>query len=115
MLQKNRTGEHAMSRKEISMLVIKYERIDFWGNRIYTEDKKGKPTRSDLKKAFVFFGKNHNAAIGMENLILYWDSMTDYDNRIVSVRGYDHGSYSEEKKSFDKVKKEIYAMNPVPD
>jgi hypothetical protein len=41
--------------------------------------------------------------------------MTDYDNRIVSVRGYDHGSYSEEKKAFDKVKKEIYAMIPVSD
>lgn len=35
-----------------TMLIIKYERIDFFYSRIYTEDKKQNHTKEDLKKAF---------------------------------------------------------------
>jgi Ca2+-binding EF-hand superfamily protein len=92
------------------MLIIKYERIDFFGSRVYTEDRKRNYSRDDLRKALLFFGKNHDSTIEIENIVLYWDSLTEYENRIVSIRFYDNGNYTEEKRAFEKEKKEIYAM-----
>lgn len=92
------------------MLIVKYDRIDFFGSRIYTEDKKTNYSRDDVKKAFLFFGKNHNSTIELENMVLYWDSFSEYENRIVSIRFYDNGSYTEGKKAYDKAKKEVYTM-----
>jgi hypothetical protein len=92
------------------MLIVKYDRIDFFGSRVYTEDKKSNYSRIDVKKALSFLAKNHNSSVALENLVLFWDSLTEYENRIVSIRVYDNGSYSEEKKALEKAKKEVYAM-----
>lgn len=94
------------------MLVLKYDRIDFFNNRIYTEDKKEHYSKEDLKKAFAYFSKNYNASIQIDNTVIFWDSLTEYENRIVTVRNYDGLNYSADKKSYDKVKKDAYsAMN----
>ena len=90
------------------MLIIKYDRIDFFGQRIYTEDKINRYDLQDVKKAFCFFGKNQNSAIQIENTVLAWDSMTDYEKKVVTVYEYEGMNRTDNKWSFDKVKKDIY-------
>ena len=96
--------------RDTYMLILKYERKDFFNNRIYTEDKKNNYTKEDLKKVFAYFSKTHDATIQIDNVVIYWDSMTEHENRIVTVRDYDGRNYIESKKSYDKTKKECYAM-----
>ncbi len=92
------------------MLILKYERLDFFNNRIYTEDKKQNYSKEDLKKVFAYFSKTHDATIQLKNIVIFWDCLAEYENRIVTIRNYDGMNYSEAKKSYDKVKKECYAM-----
>ena len=96
------------------MLILKYDRLDFFNHRIYTEDKKENYTRDDLKKVFAYFSKTHDASIQIDNVVVYWDSLTEYENRVVTVRNYDGRNYNESKKSFDKVKKEVNGGQHVP-
>ena len=90
------------------MLTVKYERKDFFGNRIYTEDSKNHYSHDDLRKAFLFFSKEHDIAIQIDNVIIFWDNISEYDNKVVTVRNYDGRNCTEVKKSFEKVKKEEY-------
>lgn len=92
------------------MLILKYERIDIFHNRVYTEDKQTNPTKEDLKKAFSFFNINHDSAIQIDDTVIFWDSLTDYENRIATARHFDHLSYSEVKESYEKAKKEAYSL-----
>ena len=87
---------------------VKYDRKDFFNHRIYTEDKKDSYTREDLRKVFAYFSKNHDSSIQIDSVVIYWDSLTEYENRVVTVRDYDGRNYDETKKSFDKAKKECY-------
>lgn len=52
------------------MLILKYERLDFFNRSIYTEDKKENYTKEDLKKVFLFFNKTNDAAIQIDNIII---------------------------------------------
>ena len=45
-------------RRYKAMLILKYDRLDFFNHRIYTEDKKDNYTRDDLKKVFAFSAKH---------------------------------------------------------
>ncbi|GFI48736.1 hypothetical protein IMSAGC019_04073 [Lachnospiraceae bacterium] len=92
------------------MLIIKYERLDFFNHQIYTEDKKEAYTKEDLKKVFAYFSKNYSATFQIDNTVMYWDCFSEHENRIVTVRTYDNRNYTEVKKSYDKLKKECYAM-----
>lgn len=92
------------------MLILKYERLDFFHNRVYTEDKRQNQTKEDLKKAFSFFSKKYDAAIEIDGTVIYWDGVSDHENRIVTVRQFDGMNYSEIKRGYDKAKKECYAM-----
>lgn len=94
------------------MLTMKYERKDFFGCYQYTEDSKENYSKEDVKKAFLFISKERNATIQKENIIYFWDSFTDFDNRIMTVRTFDTlnlRSYTDSKMAFDKAKKECYA------
>lgn len=93
-----------------TMLIIKYERIDFFNSRIYTEDKKQNYTKEDLKKAFLYFSRTYDTSIQIDDTIFYWDSLVEYENKIVSVRYFNDFGYTEVKKSYDKAKKEGYTM-----
>ncbi len=55
------------------MLILKYERKDFFNHRIYTEDKKDNYTKEDLKKVFAYFSKTHDAGIQIDNIVICWD------------------------------------------
>ena len=92
------------------MLILKYERIDFFNNRVYTEDKKQNYNKEDLKKAFLYLSRTYDTSIQIDDIIIYWNNMTEYENRIVTVRYYDGLNYTEMKKSYDKAKKEAYAI-----
>lgn len=92
------------------MLILKYERLDFFNHRIYTEDTKQGYTRDDLKKVFAYFSKTHNATVQIDSTVIFWECLTEYENRVVTVRNCDGMNYTEAKKSFDKVKKECYAI-----
>jgi hypothetical protein len=93
------------------MLIVKYDRIDFFGSRVYTEDKKDRYTKEHVKKAMLFFGKDYSHTIQIEQTVIFWNNPSDYENRIVTVRKYNQYGYDDEKKSFEKVKKEVYAMD----
>lgn len=92
------------------MLILKYERIDFFNNRIYTEDKKQNHTKEDLKKAFLYFSRTYDTSVQINDIVIYWDSLEEYENRVATVRYFNGMSYAEVKKSYDKAKKEGYAM-----
>jgi len=97
--------------KIITMLTMKYDRKDFWGRRQYTEDNLENYDRNDIKKAFLFLGKEPFVTVQKENIIYFWENSSDFENRIMTVRTFDKvntWSYSDEKMSFDKVKKEGY-------
>lgn len=87
------------------MLILKYERLDFFNHRIYTEDAKQDYNKEDLKKVFAYFNKTHDASIQIDNVVVFWDSLTEYENKVVTVRNYDGMNYVKTKKSYDKVKK----------
>lgn len=91
------------------MLTLKYDRIDFFNKRIYTEDSKTNYNRDDLKRAFLQFGKTNNATVQIEETVIFWGCLTEYENRIATVRKFDGINYTETKASFDKVKKECYS------
>ena len=42
------------------------------------------------------------------NVVVFWDNISEYKNRIGMIRKYDGRNYVEAKKSFEKVKKEEY-------
>lgn len=92
------------------MLILKYDRIDFFNHFTYTEDKKENYTKEDLKKVFTYFSKTSTASIQIDNIVVFWDCVLEYENRVVTVRYYDGMNYDELKKSFEKAKKECYAM-----
>lgn len=92
------------------MLTLKYDRLDFFNHRVYAEDKKEDFTKEDLKKVFAYFSKTQDATIQIDNLIIFWDSMEEYENRIVTARNFEGINYTEAKKSYDKMKKECYAL-----
>lgn len=87
------------------MLIVKYVRNDFFGNCRYTGDSKDGYSREDVKKAFQHLSNDRFSAVQKEDMIYFWDSTDDFDNRIVTVWDFDGSDYTETKESFDKVKK----------
>lgn len=98
-----RTGVQTMKN-----LTIKYDRKDFFGNRIYTEDTKTNFTKSDLTKAFLFLSKNNDAAIQIDDMVIYWDCMSGFEKKAVSVGIYDGGNCIKGKFTFNEIKKNFY-------
>lgn len=92
------------------MLTLKYDRLGFFNNRVYTEDTKECYTKEDLKKVFAYFSKTQDATIQIDDTIIFWDTMEEYENRIVTMRDFEGINYTEAKKSYEKVKRECYAM-----
>ena len=59
---------------------------------------------------FAYFSKNNDTSIQIDSIIISWNCLAEYENRVVTVRTYDGMNYTEAKKSYNKVKKECYAM-----
>lgn len=90
-------------------LTIKYNRKDFFGTCIYTEDIKENFTKTDLTKAFLFLSKNNDAAVQVDSMVIYWDCISDFENRIISFRLYTGNGYTTGKTTFSVIKKNFYA------
>lgn len=102
--------ENKQPRKEVkTMLIVKYERKDFFGNRIYTEDTKNNETLKDIKKAFLFLKNNHNATMQIDNTVLYWDSLQGFEYKTLECREYDSvGGYKSCSWDYDGCKNYYY-------
>ena len=67
--------------------------------------------KDDIRKVFQFFNKDYHVTLQIDSVIIFWDSLSEFENKIVFVREYDGicgMNYTEKKTSFDKCKKEIY-------
>ena len=99
---KNRKGDYKV------MLIMKYERKDFFGNRQYTEDSKENYNREDVKKAFLHLSKDRFSSVQKESTVYFWENIEDFENQVMTVRVFDGRNYTDAKKAFDKEKKECY-------
>ena len=63
------------------------------------------------------FPKNWDTAMQIDNMVIVWDSMSDYEKKVVTVRVYADGSrgYTEGKAEFEKIKKGPYTKFNKPD
>lgn len=93
-------------------LTVKYDRLDFFGNRIYTEDSTEYADKKKIQKAFTFLSKEKCIAVEIgdnESDVYFWDTVQDFENRILTMRHYKAWNSSiETKVAFDKAKKAIY-------
>lgn len=67
---------------------VVYTGRDFWNSYTFCEDTKEAATVDDLKKAFRAMRKSHDFAVHVNNTSIVWDSLTDFENGIVTVRTY---------------------------
>lgn len=92
------------------MLIVKYESKNFFGNYEYHEDKKDNPTFEDVKKAFRFLKKDYRNAIQIDNTILYWDTIKNYEYGTLFAREYSGSNYNEFIWDYDGCKNNYYAI-----
>ena len=92
-------------------ITVKYDRVDFFGCRQYTEDYKKNVDFSDLKKAFARLKTDKSTAISIDNYILYWDTMQNFEHGLLSCREYEAvNSYDNYEWSFEGCKKFFYDL-----
>lgn len=93
------------------MLILKYDRKNFFGEREYTEDSTSNITYDAIKKSFRALKGRYDNTIQIDNTVIFWGSISDYNNQIINVRIYDEAhNYTEQKVSFDVIKKQYYKM-----
>lgn len=94
----------------MTKLTLKYERRNFFGNREYTEDTCNFPKMKDVQAAMCYLKKDNMAAVSYSGFTLFWNSLSEFENGIITVRYYSgYGmSYEENKKEFEVAKKEVY-------
>ena len=93
------------------MLVAKYERKDVFNQRIYTEDKKENETLSDIKKAFHLLKSDNSIAIQINNTVLFWESILNFEYLTLTAREYDkNGNYHEFLWDYEGCKNNYYTI-----
>ena len=93
------------------MLTVKYDRKNFFGDRIYTEDTKKNPTLKDIQKAFRFLKSDYSAAIQINSTVLFWDSLQNFEYGTLTAREYDNNhSYNEFIWDYGGCKKNYYTI-----
>ena len=93
------------------MLTVKYERKNFFGEKIYTEDSKKYETLKDIQKAFRFLKSDHDVTIQINNTVLFWDNITNFEYGTLSAREYDGAnSYKEFIWDYDGCKNNYYTI-----
>ena len=104
------TEIHSVNRKGVIMktLTIKYTRRDFFGSRLYTEDAKEHFTKSDLIKVFLFMSKDSNVTIQIDNVVIYCNSVSDFEKKMITLRAYDGNNFVEGQMSFNNIKRNFY-------
>lgn len=90
-------------------ITVKYDRRDFFGHRIYTEDVKEAVEKPDAEKAFRFLKSNQSVALNIDDdMVLYWDDAQDYNNSVLTVkRSYSWNHCNVSKVAFSQIKRGI--------
>ena len=92
----------------IKKLIVKYDREDFFGNLVYTEDVNSYPERADIFKSFRAMRKTPDMAIDISSdkeYVVVWDSNSDFENGICKLITYHSPNCKDEQKMvFEKVK-----------
>ena len=89
-------------------LILKYKRKDFFGNSKYEEDKISHFAKNDLIKSFLFFYKNKDAVIKINNIVMFWHDSNDFKSKSVSVRFIEKENVSGGVIPFDMLKQSWY-------
>lgn len=92
------------------MLTVKYNAKNFFGDIEYREDTKNNPTLTDIKKAMQFLKKSHDNAIEIDNTVLFWDSMMNFEYGVLTAREYTGNSYNEFLWNYDGCKTNYYRI-----
>lgn len=94
-------------------IIVKYDEKSIFGTVAHREDTALFADLDHAKKAIAFIRKKYDAAVSAGEVSVFWDSIADYENDIITVRRYDscnYCSYDEQKKSYAAAKKEFLAM-----
>ena len=92
-------------------ITIKHEAPDFFGALQYAEDQKINVNFSDLKKVFAYLKSNYSISVVIDQYVLYWDSMQDFQYKTLSCKESDTvNSYKEYIWDFDGCKKFFYSL-----
>ena len=90
-------------------ITLKYERVDAFGRKVYTEDVCNSAEKSDLQVALRRLKKDRDAAISIDNRSVFWDNCTDFTNGTLTVRTFeDYNAYDTDKIAYEAFKKRIY-------
>lgn len=87
-------------------ITLKYNRVDAFGHRAYTEDLCESAKKTDLQVALRWLKKDYNAAVSIDNKSVFWDNYTDFTNGILTVRTFEsYNSYDTDKIAYETFKK----------
>lgn len=93
-------------------ITLKYNRVDAFGYKVYTEDVRESAKKTDLQVALRRLKKDYNAAVSIDNKSIFWDNYTDFTNGILTVRTFeDYNAYDTDKisyESYEAFKKRMY-------
>ena len=92
-------------------ITVKHEAPDFFGALQYTEDYKPNVNFSDLKKVFSYLKSHYDIGVVIDNYVLYWDSIQNFQYGTLSCKETDTiNSYKEYIWDFDGCKKFFYSL-----
>ena len=90
-------------------ITLKYERVDAFGCKVYTEDVCTLAKKTDLQIALRRLKKDCYAGVSIDNETVFWDNCTDFTNGILTVRTFEgFNAYDTDKISYEAFKKRIY-------
>lgn len=92
-------------------VIVRYDRVDFFGCKQFTEDSKNDVNFSDLKKVFSRLKADKYTAVVIDNYVLYWDNFQNFEHGLLSCKESEGvNSYKEYEWDFDGCKKFFYDM-----
>ena len=94
-------------------ITVNYDLKTFFNNTKNIEDVKTNCTLEDVKKVFRFLKTNFNITISINNTVIYWDSINDFNNEVLTIKKYEdinYFSYDIEQMSFNKCKNQYYKL-----
>ena len=88
-----------------------YNESDFFNNLVQMEAESHCPGKEDIKKSFAYLKRHHDAAIHSGNYSFYYDSLSDFENGIITVVCYEGWNNKDiTRMASDKAKKIFYSI-----
>lgn len=90
-------------------ITLKYNRVDAFGYKVYTEDVRELAKKTFLQVALRRLKKDRYAGVSIDNKTIFWDNYTDFTNEILTVRTFEsYNSYDTDKIAYETFKKRMY-------